>query len=182
MRAAPIALLALVAAASASSPAPAQVPPAGAVSAAASATVSAASAPVGEAVPLDVDPPGPEKTKPPSAAEWAKAGKVRLTRTGPAAAPCTAYRVREWLRVRCLGTQPHAMVLLGGSESEVSFWIDHDDRRGGEVQFPLRRGDRRVVQVWNGEVDKAGVFKPRPSLVIQEHWLEDRAAPTVTAM
>ena len=176
MRAAPIALLALVVAASASSPAPAQVPPAGAASTAVSA------APVDEAVPLDVDPPGLEKTKPPSAAEWAKAGKVRLTRTGPAAAPCTAYRVREWLRVRCLGTQPHAMVLLGGSESEVSFWIDHDDRRGGEVQFPLRRGDRRVVQVWNGEVDKAGVFKPRPSLVIQEHWLEDRAAPTVTAM
>jgi hypothetical protein len=74
------------------------------------------------------------------------------------------------------------MVVLGGSSAEVSFWIDHDERRGGEVQFPLRRGDRRVVQIWAGEADAAGVFKPRPALVIQEHWLEDRAAPTVTAM
>jgi hypothetical protein len=38
------------------------------------------------------------------------------------------------------------------------------------------------VQIWTGGVDAAGVFKPRPGLIIQEHWLEDRAAPTVTAM
>ncbi|UQA55781.1 hypothetical protein [Polyangium aurulentum] len=168
MRAAPLHLLALVAAATASSPATAQAPPAGAASS--------------DAVPLDADPPGTEKTKTPSFDEWSKARKVRLTRTGPAAAPCTAYRVREWLKVRCMGTRPHAMVVLGGDAAEVSFWIDHDERRGGEVQFPLRRGDRRVVQIWTGEADEAGVFKPRPALVIQEHWLEDRAAPTVTAM
>ena len=96
MRAAPIALLGLFAAASASSPATAQVPPGGAVSAAA----------VGEAVPLDVDPPGVEKTKPPSAAEWARAGKVRLTRMGPAAAPCTAYRARERLHIHAWQERP----------------------------------------------------------------------------
>jgi hypothetical protein len=172
MRAARLPLLALVAAATVSSPATAQAPPGAAVSAAAP----------GDAVPLDVDPPGVEKTKTPSFAEWAKAQKVRLTRTGPAAAPCTAFRVREWLKVRCIGTRPHAMVVLGGDAAEVSFWIDNDERRGGEVQFPLRRGDRRVVQIWTGGVDGAGVFDPKPALVIQEHWLEDRAAPTVTAM
>lgn len=171
MRAAPFPLVALVALASASSPATAQAPPAG----------SAAAAP-DEAVPLDVDPPGPEKTKSPTFDEWAKAKKVRLTRAGPAAAPCTAFRVREWLKVRCIGTKPHAMVVLGGDAGEVSFWIDRDDRRGGEVQLPLRKGDRRVVQIWTGGVDQAGNFKPRPSLIIQESWLEDRAAPTVTAM
>jgi hypothetical protein len=172
MRAVPLPLLALVAAVSAASPATAQAPPGGAVPAAAAS----------EAVALDVDPPGIEKTKSPSFQEWAKAQTVRLTRTGPAAAPCTAYRVREWLKIRCIGTKPHAMVVLGGDAAEVSFWIDHDERRGGEVQFPLRRGDRRVVQIWTGGVDEAGVFKPKPALVIQEHWLENRAAPTVTAM
>jgi hypothetical protein len=172
MRAIPLHLLALVAAATASSPATAQAPPGEAVPLAASS----------DAVALDVDPPGNEKTKPPSLGEWLKAPKVRLSRTGPAAAPCTAYRVREWLKVRCIGIRPHAMVVLGGDAAEVSFWIDHDDRHGGEVQFPLRRGDRRVVQIWTGGVDAAGVFKPRPGLIIQEHWLEDRAAPTVTAM
>jgi len=166
MRAVPLPLLVLVAAATASSPVTAQAPP-------------AASA---EAMGLDADPPGAEKSKSPSFDEWTKATKVRLTRTGPAAAPCTAYRVREWLKVRCMGTKPHAMVVLGGDAAEVSFWIDRDERKGGEVQFPVRRGDRRVIQVWTGEADAAGVFKPRPALLIQEHWLEDRAAPTVTAM
>ncbi len=163
MKIAPLPLLVLASAFFASSPATAEAPP-------------------GEAVPLDVDPPGVEKSKSPSFDEWAKATKVRLSRTGPAAAPCTAYRVREWLKVRCLGTKPHAMVVLGGDAAEVSFWIDKDDRRGGEVQFPLRRGDRRVVQIWTGGVDAAGVFKAKPQLVIQEYWLEGRAAPTVTAM
>ncbi|MDI1451382.1 hypothetical protein [Polyangium sp. 6x1] len=162
MRVFPLPLLALVAAATASSPAPAQAP--------------------GDSAALDVNPPSAEKTKAPTFEEWSKAPKVRLSRTGPAAAPCTAYRVREWLKVRCLGTKPHAMVVLGGDAAEVSFWIDRDERQGGEVQFPMRRGDRRVVQIWAGGVDAAGVFKPKPSLVIQEHWLEDRAAPTVTAM
>lgn len=163
MRVAPLPLLALVAAVLSSSPVTAQAPPE-------------------EGVPLDVDPPGPEKSKSPSFDEWSKAPKVRLTRLGPAAAPCTAYRVREWLKVRCLGTKPHAMVVIGGDAAEVSFWIDKDERRGGEVQFPMRRGDRRVVQIWAGGVDAAGLFKAKPSLLIQEHWLEDRAAPTVTAM
>ncbi|HVK71280.1 MAG TPA: hypothetical protein VM694_42790 [Polyangium sp.] len=162
MRAFPLPLLALVAAVTASSPATAQAP--------------------SYIVALDVDPPGPEKTKAPTFEEWSKAWKAQLTRTGPAAAPCTAYRVREWLKVRCLGTKPHAMVVLGGDAAEVSFWIDRDERQGGEVQFPMRRGDRRVVQIWTGGVDAAGVFKPKPSLIIQEHWLEDRASPTVTAM
>jgi len=168
MRAVPLPLLVLVAAATASSPVTAQAPPAASASA--------------EAMGLDADPPGAEKSKSPSFDEWTKATKVRLTRTGPAAAPCTAYRVREWLKVRCMGTKPHAMVVLGGDAAEVSFWIDRDERKGGEVQFPVRRGDRRVIQVWTGEADAAGVFKPRPALLIQEHWLEDRAAPTVTAM
>jgi hypothetical protein len=172
MRAIPLPLLAIVAAVTASSPVTAQAPPSGSASAAAAS----------DAVPLDVDPPAAEKSKSPSFDEWAKALKVRLTRAGPAAAPCTAYRVREWLKVRCNGTKPHAMVVLGGDAAEVSFWIDRDDRQGGEVQFPLRRGDRRVVQIWTNGADAAGNFKAKLSLVIQEHWLEDRAAPTVTAM
>ncbi|MRG98325.1 hypothetical protein [Polyangium spumosum] len=162
MRVLPLPLFALAAALFVSSPVTAQAP--------------------ADAVTLDVDPPGNEKTKSPSFDEWSKATKVRLTRAGPAAAPCAAYRVREWLKIRCLGTKPHAMVVLGGDAAEVSFWIDKDERRGGEVQFPMRKGDRRVIQIWTGGLDKAGLFKAIPSLVIQEHWLEDRAAPTVTAM
>ncbi len=179
MRSLPLYLFVVVAAATASSPATAQAPPA--TSASASAGAGAVGA-AGEAVSLDVDPPSAEKTKSPSFDEWAKASKVLLTRAGPAAAPCTAYRVREWLKVRCLGTQPHAMVVLGGDAAEISFWIDKDDRRGGEVQMPMRRGDRRVVQIWAGSTDAAGVFKAKPALIIQEYWLDNLAAPIVTAM
>jgi len=172
MRAAPLPLLALGLALTASSPAPAEAPP----------SSSAAAAPPADGVTLESDPPGPDKSKTPSFDEWAKASKVRLTRAGPAAAPCTAYRVREWLKIRCMGIKPHAMVVLGGDAGEVSFWIDKDDRQGGEVILPLRKGDRRVIQIWTGSQDAAGIFKPKPALMIQEHWLEDRASPTVTAM
>lgn len=143
---------------------------------------SASAAAGGELIPLAPDPPATEKSKAPTFAEWSSAGKVELTRTGPAAARCSAYRVREWLKIRCAGLAPHALALLGGSAGEVAFWIDRDERKGAEMQFPLRRGDRRVLQVWTGEMDATGTFVKKPALLVQELWQDDRPAPIVTAM
>ena len=143
---------------------------------------SASAASGGELIALTPDGPATEKSKAPTYAEWSSAGKVQLTRTGPAAARCNAYRVREWLKIRCAGLAPHAMALLGGSAGEVAFWIDRDERKGAEMQFPLRRGDRRVLQVWTGETDAAGTFVKKPALLVQELWQDDRPAPIVTAM
>ena len=160
------ALASIAALALATPPAPAQSPP----------------APADLARPLDADPPGPEKSPAPKAAEWAAAGRVRLTRVGPQAAGCNAIRVREWLRIRC-PMKTFAVSLLGGSNEGLAFWIGPEsEQQPGEVQFPLRRGDRRVVEFWTYGKDAAGAFMPQPALVVQEQWVDGDAAPTVTAL
>jgi hypothetical protein len=130
---------------------------------------------------LDEDPPGSEKTPTPKAQEWLEAAPVRLTMVGPAAERCVATRVREWLRLRC-NDRTFAVSLLGGTPEGVSFWIGPESEgQFGEVQFPLRRGDKRVVAFWTYGKDAEGRFSPQRALIVQEHWVAGAAAPTVMA-
>ncbi|WP_437493857.1 hypothetical protein WME75_21370 [Sorangium sp. So ce1014] len=147
----------------------------------------AAAAPdAGEERPLDVEPFPAEPSKQPTAAEWKTAPRVRLSRTGPAAAGCRGYRRREWLRIRCPELTVSAISLLGGKTEGVAFWIDpprggSELPRGGEVMFPIRRGDRRVIQILTFGPGYDGPFTLLPAIVVQEQWLDDEPAPTVTA-
>lgn len=135
-----------------------------------------------EPTPFEIDPPGAEKSPPPTAKEWVDASSVKLTRTSPGASGCSARRVREWLRVRC-PVNTFAISLLGGSNEGLAFWIGPESEgRFGEVQFPLRRGDRRVVQFWGTKTDPAGVGELAPTLVLQEQWIEGEAAPMVSVL
>jgi len=128
------------------------------------------------------DVPSAERSTAPSAAEWRDAKPVKLTRRGPRAASCEAKRVREWLRVRCQ-TKTFAISLLGGANEGLSFWIGGEaEGQFGEVQLPLRRGDRRVVQLWATESDSTGTSVVEPSLTLQELWADGDAAPTVTVL
>lgn len=169
---------------------------AGAAKAAASATTDAGAknatatdagaTATGDELPLDAAPFPPEPSKQPTAAEWKAAPRVRLSRAGPAAAGCRAYRAREWLRIRCPELTVSAISLLGGKSDGVAFWIDppragSELPRGGEVMFPMRRGDRRVIQILTFGPGYDGPFTLLPAIVIQEQWLEDEPAPTVTA-
>ncbi|WP_438044430.1 hypothetical protein [Sorangium sp. So ce128] len=169
---------------------------AGAAKAAASATADAGArnatatdagaTDAGDELPLDAAPFPPEPSKQPTAAEWKAAPRVRLSRAGPAAAGCRAYRAREWLRIRCPELTVSAISLLGGKSEGVAFWIDpprggSELPRGGEVMFPIRRGDRRVIQILTFGPGYDGPFTLLPAIVIQEQWLEDEPAPTVTA-
>ncbi|WP_437760700.1 hypothetical protein [Sorangium sp. So ce1389] len=136
--------------------------------------------------PLDADPFPAEPSRQPTAAEWKAAPRVRLSRTGPAAAGCRAYRTREWLRIRCPELTVSAISLLGGKTEGVAFWIDpprggSELPRGGEVMFPIRRGDRRVIQILTFGPGYDGPFTLLPAIVVQEQWLDDEPAPTVTA-
>ncbi|AUX32956.1 MULTISPECIES: hypothetical protein [Sorangium] len=147
---------------------------------------SAAATDAGEERPLDAEPFPAEPSKQPTAAEWKAAPRVRLSRTGPAAAGCRAYRMREWLRIRCPELTVSAISLLGGKTEGVAFWIDpprggSELPRGGEVMFPIRRGDRRVIQILTFGPGYDGPFTLLPAIVVQEQWLDDEPAPTVTA-
>ncbi|WP_441286224.1 hypothetical protein ACSRUE_27715 [Sorangium sp. KYC3313] len=170
--------------------------PGGASKAAASATADAGATDAGatdagatdagDELPLDAAPFPPEPSRQPTAAEWKAAPRVRLSRAGPAAAGCRAYRAREWLRIRCPELTVSAISLLGGKTEGVAFWIDpprggSELPRGGEVMFPIRRGDRRVIQILTFGPGYDGPFTLLPAIVIQEQWLEDEPAPTVTA-
>jgi hypothetical protein len=128
--------------------------------------------------PLDGAALPAERSPTPKPAEWTAAPRVRPTRLGPAAAGCRAYLVREWMRVRCPG-EIFALSLLGGDVEGVAFWIDPATKEG-EVLFPLRRGDRRVVQLWKAGRDARGGFSPEPAVVLQEHWLSGASSPVVT--
>ncbi|WP_437873370.1 hypothetical protein [Sorangium sp. So ce363] len=150
------------------------------------AATDAAATDAGDELPLDAAPFPPEPSKQPTAAEWKAAPRVRLSRAGPAAAGCRAYRAREWLRIRCPELTVSAISLLGGKSEGVAFWIDpprggSELPRGGEVMFPIRRGDRRVIQILTFGPGYDGPFTLLPAIVIQEQWLEDEPAPTVTA-
>lgn len=137
--------------------------------------------PKDEEKPLDGDAIPIEKSKSPKATEWATAARVKLTRKGPAAAGCRAHLVREWMRIRCEG-QVFAISLLGGSPEGVAFWIGGTAAEPfGDILTPVRRGDRRVFQLWAPGKDAAGMFVPKPMLVVQEQWIEGQKAPIITA-
>ena len=50
---------------------------------------------------------------------------------------------------------------------------------GGEVQFPVRKGDRRVIQFLSFGPGYEGPFTQLPALVVQELWLADASVPVL---
>lgn len=164
----------------------------GAVTAAALVALS-----VGLAHPAPDPPPLPsfaeglpaEDSPKPTADEWRGATEVRATRMGPRAKGCHVYRVREWVRVSCPDLVTATISVLGGTATGYAFWIDPSKEgrdaklpAGGEIQFPVRRGDRRVVQVLTFGPGYEGPFTQLPALVVQEHWLDDEAEPIMTIL
>lgn len=135
-------------------------------------------APAEEERPLDAVPIPAEHTPNPKLPEWTAAPRVRPTRRSAAAAGCRFYLLHEWLKMRCT-SETFALSLVGGDFQGVAFWIDPITKEG-EVLMPLRHGDRHVVQLWKSGKDASGGFVALPSVVLQEHWIEGAAAPTIT--
>jgi len=120
------------------------------------------------------DPPTDARTPKPTAAEWKTAPAVALSRQN---ADCKAQREREWLRITCPVHALAAMDLLAGPSEGVSFEraVKGPDQA---LVLPLRRGDRRVLQMvsvsWSKySMDYDTVY------AISEDWLEGAAGPTV---
>lgn len=120
-----------------------------------------------------------EKSARPTPAEWRQARPVALVYAGPRASRCGAFLLREWLKVRCTGGTVSAVTQLGGERDGVTFWIDPPADRAAnipgdaDVQLPLRRGDRRVLQLWTLGPGYDGPLTVVPALTLQEEWVDD---------
>jgi hypothetical protein len=112
--------------------------------------------------------PWPEAPSPePSRAEWRDAPKVRLSRPGGG---CKAKRVREWLRVECSGNY---LLFVGGTRAGLSLSANPELEVTPTMIFPVRRGDRRVVELGGG-------WKwMTPFAILSEQWLDGDPQPVV---
>jgi hypothetical protein len=65
---------------------------------------------------FDAEPFPEEKSKAPKANEWKDAKEVRLSRASRRANGCTAYRLREWIKIHCDRMTGGARLTAGSSE------------------------------------------------------------------
>ncbi|NUP05280.1 MAG: hypothetical protein HOW73_04375 [Polyangiaceae bacterium] len=162
--------------------------------AAAPPTASATAKPDAEAAPLSslaaFDASIPTETSPtPTAVEWRDAPEVAPTRRGPRASGCKTYRVREWIRIACSELVTASIATLGGTVQGNAYWIDPQTEgkdaklpSGGEMVFPVRKGDRRVIQILTFGPGYEGPLTQLPAIVVQEHWLDDEESPVLTIL
>ena len=119
-------------------------------------------------------PPADARSKAPTAEEFRAEDALNVD----GESRCTAFRVREWVRLRCAIERTQQIALLGGARDGVSFSIRRGastDWWGGtsdEIVLPLRRGDHRVISVTTAEMGRYSAGGPASEVLISEHWLE----------
>lgn len=129
-----------------------------------------------------------EKSKVPTLDEWNSAKAVDVHRGGlHAASECKVLLVREWLKIRCESTMG-AVFQHSGNPEGVAFWVNPrpdifleglDSPNSAEMIFPLRQGDRRLLQFFTMRRDGCVGVGFDPSVMVDETWLEGEPAPTV---
>ncbi len=127
----------------------------------------------------------------PTSAEWASATPLALLRPH---ALCKASVVREWARISCLDEKKDFIGarVVGGAHEDVSldnFTVEMDDAEtkkkkkvhGIHLQFPVRRGDRRLIAIerWESGGWKSFYIREDTFIMISELWLAGEAGPTV---
>lgn len=135
-------------------------------------------------------------SKKPTDAEWKDAAPLALRRPHR---DCTAESLREWVRLTChrpRSWEPYLGVrVIGGPHEDVSVidppkpkaakrtgGFEPPDQHGVHVVFPVRRGDRRLIEIsemlplaW-----KSWQVEENLAVTISALWLPDAAHPTVT--
>jgi hypothetical protein len=123
-----------------------------------------------------------EKSPLPTPADWKPTTPVALT--DPLPFHCNAYRVREWVKIRCSHLDTSTLALLAGNREGAVLFIDPppDTQRtppGGEVVFAVRRGDRRMFE-WSTFGDSyEGPGSPEVAFLISEAWVTGDAGPSI---
>jgi hypothetical protein len=142
----------------------------------------------GEDADADAAPPLPsyraepfpeEHSAEPKPKEWASAPKVAIDRPSP----CEARRLREWMRLHC-ELSAGAIALLGGDVDGLAMRLDPDVQdvmfpEGAAIVFPVRRGDRRVIELLQASFGYRGASGIEPYLVLSELWLPGDDQPTI---
>ena len=121
-----------------------------------------------------------EASKPPSLDEWKSAED--LSARGGGASSCRIRRVREWVRIRCLEGETVELEQIAGPQVhslaiEVPPNAFANVGSGGTV-FPVRRGDRRVLQWLMPRY--TSVIEAESGLILTEQWLPDDPGPQIT--
>ena len=142
--------------------------------------------------------PFPEEHSPePKAREWATAPRVAIDRTRgylvldvdteQRSVPCEARRVREWMRIRC-SINTGAISLLGGTGEGLAMRLDRTKKEdfvtfpeGGEIVFPVRRGDRREIEWLEVAFGYKGMSSVEPSFMLSEQWIPGDPHPRIVA-
>lgn len=97
---------------------------------------------------------------------------------------CTLQRVREWNRITCDAANA-TVTLVTGTRDGCSLWANPDK---AQILFPVRRGDRRVIELRPHAkvVTVEGNYGPNQfeqpgggPVVFSETWLEGEDAPTL---
>lgn len=170
---APLAALAIVAVVSVGSSAAAP-----ATSSAVVVAPPAQPAPIrGDAIPASTSPM-------PKPGEWDEAPVVALARNAEAS-QCRARLVREWLKIHCDKTLG-AIRQLAGSPTGVALWLapapeaEGWESKDAEIIVPLRRGERRVFQLFDLQFGTyGGPGWPDAGSIVEARWLEGEKDPVV---
>jgi hypothetical protein len=136
---------------------------------------------------FDALPFAEEKSPKPNKEEWKDAQEVALSEGTLIGSFCKSYRLREWIRIRCDHTTTAQMVVRCGNPEDVFMVLDRlpDEwatfPEGGEIVFPLRRGDRRLIEWTSVDFGYKGASSALPWMLISETWLPGEDKPTVIA-
>jgi len=116
--------------------------------------------------------------------EWKDAPEVKvLARTGNAKR-CKAQVLREYLRVSCPQVVAGIRQYVGSTKDVELFMYAKDinnmwaEPNGGEIVFPLRKGDAYLFQFFELSSEYEG-FGVSQSVLVDVSWSGGRKAPTV---
>lgn len=133
--------------------------------------------------PFDARPFPDEKTPPPQKAEWGAAPRVTLDPSLQRGG-CVAWRLREWVKLRCSSDGFGAIRLLGGKRDGLQTTLvatrnDFEEVAGeAELVIPVRRGDARVIELMTLDFGYRGSMSVSPWMVVSEHWPPEDDRPT----
>ncbi len=170
-------------------------PPAPADSAAAASDAGVADADVdGDAdagpppLPAFDEKPFPDEKSPrPKNDEWKTAPEIALSEgSATGNGLCKVQRLREWIRFTCPLTTAKITLMCGSAEDvllelgpvPVDWGLFPE---GGEIVFPVRKGDRRLFEWQSVEFGYKGSNSVTSFIVISELWLPGEEKPVIVA-